>query len=111
MTDLLKELEAVVALQAARILVMGVNIPSARRAAESAALRFVTTRHAEIAEAVRDAAKWRRYRAGLGDDHSHLCKSCGHYYTPTASESEDCPACGSDGIDAHNSAREAGNEQ
>lgn len=30
---------------------------------------------------------------------SHRCCHCRHEYTPAATESEDCPSCGSDGTD------------
>ena len=73
--SLLDDLKDVMRLQSARIQAMGVNIPPARKIVESAALRFVTTHHAERAvmskrleAAERDAARWRHARKLLTVD-------------------------------------------
>lgn len=70
-----------------------------------AAVRFAHSRLAAAHARDRaDARRWRAYVAGRAAlDPSHVCRACGHPYTPEAGESEDCPNCGHDGsaIDAH----------
>lgn len=57
---------------------------------------------ARNAASERDAAKWRNHVESSDASHTHRCRRCGWNYSPVAGTSEDCPACGFDGVgDAH----------
>lgn len=64
-------------------------------------LRLFVKRHAaQIEQDARDGELWRRHKSSLGNGHTHICRKCGLGYSPIGSESEDCPSCGFNGIDA-----------
>ena len=72
--------------------------PECIRAQRDELLARAEAAEARVRELEADAAKWRNYVNYRSDaEPSHVCRKCGHRYTPEAGESEDCPNCGHDG--------------